>query len=142
MRLHLADYQHIVVLTGAGVSVASGLRLYRGPGGVWEEHKVAQYGHVDVLRAHPESVWQLFGDLREQLPKVAPNAAHQALARAQAAVSRTQSFLLVTQNVDGLHQRAGSQHVAELHGNISRTRCSNAACRHPVFVDSNIYSGR
>ncbi|HEX6364462.1 MAG TPA: Sir2 family NAD-dependent protein deacetylase, partial [Albitalea sp.] len=141
MRLHLADYRHIVVLTGAGVSVASGLRPYRGPGGVWQEHDVERCGHVDALSTHPESVWQLFGALRTQLRDARPNAAHAALARLQGAVSRTQSFLLVTQNIDGLHQRAGSRYVGELHGSITRTRCSRESCKHPVALDDEPHAG-
>jgi NAD-dependent deacetylase len=141
MKLQLSNYKSIVVLTGAGISVASGLRPYRGPDGVWEEYKVAEYGHVDALNADPDKVWQLFGPLRDALVKAKPNAGHLALAAAQRQVARHQSFLLVTQNVDGLHQRAGSEGVAELHGNISRTRCSSPSCDYPVALDRASYAG-
>jgi len=135
MRINLASYRRIVVLTGAGVSAGSGLRTYRGPDGVWEEHKVEEYGHVQALLERPEKTWKLFGAMRAPLRAAVPNAAHLALARAEARLGAEQQFLLVTQNVDGLHQRAGSRNVVELHGNLGFTRCSNDACDLQPFVD-------
>jgi NAD-dependent deacetylase len=128
MRLDPTQYSRIVILTGAGISAGSGLRTYRGPDGVWEEHEVEKYGHAEALTSRPEETWRLFGGMRQPVLDAMPNAAHRALAQWEASLAPHQAFLLVTQNVDGLHQRAGSKQVVELHGNIMYTRCCNAAC--------------
>ena len=135
MRTHRHTYANIVVLTGAGISAGSGLRTYLGPDGVWEEHELEKFGHASALAAHPEQTWRLFGGMRGPVLAAQPNAAHLALARWEASLSPEQSFLLVTQNVDGLHQRAGSRNVVELHGNILQTRCSNPACTLAPYRD-------
>ncbi|HEV7507636.1 MAG TPA: NAD-dependent deacylase [Thermoanaerobaculia bacterium] len=141
MRLDFTRYGNIVILTGAGVSAGSGLRTYRGPGGVWEEHNVEEYGHIRTLLERPEKTWQLFGVLRATLRAAEPNAAHLALAQLEARLRQDQKFLLVTQNVDGLHQRAGSRNVVELHGNLGLTRCSNDACDLEPFADEEAHAG-
>lgn len=140
MQIDASRYRHIVVLTGAGVSAASGLRTYRGPGGVWDEHNVEEYGSARALREQPGKTWQLFGSLRGPIAKAEPNAAHLALARFESQLKPSQSFLLVTQNVDGLHQRAGSKNIVELHGNIGMTRCTNADCELNPFPDSEAHT--
>ncbi len=140
MRIDTSRYNNIVVLTGAGISAGSGLRTYRGPDGVWEEHNVAEYGHVQALLERPERTWQLFGAMRAPARAAKPNAAHFALARAETRLQGGQKFLLVTQNVDSLHQRAGSKNVVELHGNIGFTRCTNEDCDLQPFVDDTAYA--
>jgi NAD-dependent deacetylase len=136
MQIDLAAYKRIVVLTGAGVSVASGLRPYRGPDGVWEEHDVARLGHVDALTQRPRDTWNLFGSMRGPALAARPNPAHVALARWESSLRPDQEFLLITQNVDGLHQQAGSRNVSEIHGNIMYTRCSNFDCTLERFRDT------
>jgi NAD-dependent deacetylase len=136
MQIDIRSYGRIVVLTGAGVSVASGLRSYRGPGGVWEEHDVARLGHVDALMQRPRDTWNLFGSMREPVLAARPNPAHLALARWESSLRADQEFLLITQNVDGLHQQAGSRNVCEIHGNIMHTRCSNFDCTLERFRDT------
>ncbi len=126
--IDIARYSRIVVLTGAGISAGSGLRTYRGPDGVWEEHEVERYGHADALRERPSDTWRLFGSMRKPVLAAQPNAAHLALAHWECHLPHGHQFLLVTQNVDELHQRAGSKNVIELHGNILFTRCSNSGC--------------
>lgn len=133
--LDIDRYARIVVLTGAGISAGSGLRTYRGPGGVWEEHDVALMGHVTALHNHPADTWRLFGGMRVPVLQARPNAAHRALALLEARLQPHQQMLLVTQNVDGLHQAAGSRNVCEIHGHLMHTRCSNAACDLPRFRD-------
>jgi len=128
MRIDRSKYSRIVVLTGAGISAGSGLRTYRGPDGIWDEYEVERFGNVSTLHDRPEETWRLFGGMREPVLAARPNAAHLALARWEAQLSPHQQFLLVTQNVDELHQRAGSKNVVELHGNIMFTKCSNASC--------------
>lgn len=128
-------YSNIVILTGAGVSVASGLRPYRGPGGIWEEAGVAELATPTSLQSSPEKVWALFGALRQQASTAAPNAAHTALAKVERQLARDRQWTLITQNVDGLHQRAGSRNVVELHGSLFRTRCSSLSCDLEPFHD-------
>lgn len=135
MRLDRSKYSRIVVLTGAGISAASGLRTYRGPDGVWEEFEVEKYGHAEALASRPEETWRLFGGMRKPVLSVTPNAAHRALALWEASLTQHQQFLIVTQNVDALHQRAGSTNVVELHGNIMFTKCSNPSCSLPRYRD-------
>jgi NAD-dependent deacetylase len=137
MQIDRSKYARIVVLTGAGISAGSGLRTYRGPDGVWEEHEVEKYGHAKALVEHPQETWRLFGGMREPVLRAQPNAAHLALAQWEDALSSGTEFLLVTQNVDALHQRAGSKNVVELHGNIMHTRCSNPACSLERFRDED-----
>ena len=133
--LDIHRYARIVVLTGAGISAASGLRTYRGPDGVWEEHDVELMGHVTALLHNPADTWRLFGGMRVPVRQAQPNAAHRALAQLEARLQPHQQMLLVTQNVDGLHQAAGSRNVCEIHGNLLHTRCSHAACDLPRFRD-------
>jgi NAD-dependent deacetylase len=134
-------YRNIVVLTGAGVSVASGLRPYRGPGGLWEEAGVADLATPEALAARPGDVWRLFGSLRALARAARPNAAHEALAAVERRLGEGASFTLVTQNVDGLHQRAGSRNVIELHGSAFRTRCGSDTCELRPFEDEDPHEG-
>jgi NAD-dependent deacetylase len=136
-HIDFSKYKSIVALTGAGISVASGLRPFRGPGGIWEEVDVERYGNKGILRTEPHAVWKLFGSLRTLLQTAEPNAAHLALAKLEHNLKAHQQFLLITQNIDGLHQKAGSQNVVELHGTVRRTRCSNETCSSEPFIDSN-----
>ncbi len=140
MKINIKNYKQIVVLTGAGISAASGIRTYRGENGVWQEFDVGQHGRVDRLKDNPQQIWTLFGALRAQLKSAMPNQAHLALAALEQNLRPDQQFTLITQNVDGLHQRAGSVNVVELHGNIRYTKCANAACDLAPFTDENTYA--
>lgn len=135
MGIDLRRYHHIVVLTGAGVSAASGLPTYRGPGGLWTKDGIADLATRDAWQERPDAVWSLFAGLRTQVRGADPNNAHLALARMQELAPG--DFTLITQNVDGLHQRAGSKEVIELHGNIHRTVCSNSECELAPFDDAS-----
>jgi len=132
--IDIGDYRHVVFLTGAGVSVASGIRPYRGPDGLWNDEKLVQYAHIETFRRDPLGVWRHWWKMRELALAARPNAAHEALARLEAG-RPARSFTLVTQNVDGLHGRAGSRSLVEYHGNALRTRCSNPFCDLPAFDD-------
>jgi NAD-dependent deacetylase len=118
----LADYQRVVVLTGAGISRSAGLATYRGPGGLWSNPDLEALSHVDALVSRRTDVTGMFWEFRRNIAGVEPTAAHRALAAFEAARSAG-SFMIVTQNVDGLHQRAGSQNVVEYHGALRRWRC-------------------
>jgi NAD-dependent deacetylase len=123
----MASYQKIVVLTGAGISRSAGLATYRGPGGLWADPALEALSHVDALATRRDEVCAMFWRFHRAIGQVAPTAAHRALAAYEAALPASASFLLITQNVDGLHQAAGSKRVCELHGTLARWRCD--VCR-------------
>jgi NAD-dependent deacetylase len=112
--------QRWIVLTGAGISAESGVPTFRGPGGLWEGARPEELASVAAFQNDPAKVWRWYRWRRGILESVSPNAGHRALAQIEKGL---QSFCLATQNVDGLHERAGSRHVLELHGNILRSRC-------------------
>lgn len=122
--LDLSRYRRIVVLTGAGISVASGLPTYRGAGGLWTSSKVESYATAAAMAESPERVWRFFADIRARIGLATPNAAHLALAHAEARLGPEQTLTVLTQNVDGLHQLAGSTRVVELHGSLRQSRCT------------------
>ncbi len=122
----LASYKNIVVLTGAGISHAAGLATYRGPGGLWNDPKKMELAELAALEARRTEVTDMFWDFREKARIAEPTAAHEALAAFEKHC--TGKFMIVTQNIDGLHQRAGSQHVVEYHGNLAHWRCEICGC--------------
>jgi NAD-dependent deacetylase len=117
--------RRIVVLTGAGISAESGLRTFRDAGGLWEGHRVEDVATPEGFRTDPERVHAFYNERRAQLASVQPNEAHLALARLEA--QWPGDFLLVTQNVDDLHDRAGSVNLLHMHGELLKVRCM--ACR-------------
>lgn len=135
-QIDLSKYRNIVVLTGAGISAGSGLQTYRGPDGIWEKHKVEEYGNAETLRKNPAKTWELFGGMRIPVKAAKPNPAHYILAQIEANLRADQNFLLITQNVDGLHQKAGSKNVIEIHGNLNTTKCANEKCELEPFADT------
>jgi NAD-dependent deacetylase len=123
------DYQRIVVLTGAGISASAGLPTFRGPEGLWTKHP--ELASQLVAGVAPSVMWRALGPLRTAVAAAEPTAAHRALARY--AASSGASLRIITQNIDGLHERAGGADVIALHGRLSRTRCS--ACALPPYED-------
>ncbi len=123
-RINLAKYRKIVIVTGAGISAASGLPTYRGAGGLWDEVDVASHATAAAMEADPGRVWRFFADVRAQIAVARPNAGHQAIARVEQSLRGDQTLTVLTQNVDGLHTLAGSAHVVELHGSLRRSRCT------------------
>jgi NAD-dependent deacetylase len=101
--INVSPYHNIVILTGAGVSVASGIRPFRGAGGLWQDLNPLDYSDVSLLKTNPAAIWQLHSDLRRQLVTAQPNPAHSALAALESRLSPNQHFTLITQNIDGLH---------------------------------------
>ncbi|MBI5532763.1 MAG: NAD-dependent deacylase [Deltaproteobacteria bacterium] len=118
----------VTVLTGAGISVASGLAPFRGPGGIWNDIDVETMISAQAWRNHPDKVSGFLDRMRQAARAAEPNEAHLALARAEAARTQGARFDVVTQNIDGLHKRAGSENVHEIHGSIEIDRCDR--CRH------------
>lgn len=119
----------VVVLTGAGISADSGLATFRGAGGLWEGHRVEEVATPEAWAREPRLVWRFYQMRRAQLGAVGPNAAHLALARLERALADAgHEFTLVSQNVDDLHQRAGSSVIA-MHGQLVRLRCERCGRR-------------
>jgi len=121
----LTAAKHVVVLTGAGISAESGIMTFRGKDGVWEKYDFSKLATLEGFLEDPELVWRWYEDRRGNIADTAPNPAHYALAEME---PMFEGFDLVTQNIDGLHQAAGSTNVTELHGNIWRTRCMGGEC--------------
>jgi NAD-dependent deacetylase len=113
--------RNIVILTGAGVSAESGLATFRGPDGLWEGHRVEDVCTPEAYRRDPALVHAFYDARREKLATVEPNAAHAALARLDA--EWPGELLLVTQNVDDLHERAGSKRLLHMHGELTSGWC-------------------
>jgi NAD-dependent deacetylase len=134
-KIDLKAYRRIIVLTGAGISEASGLRTYRGKNGLWGEVPVEEFSSLAGFQAKPLDVWRFHSDMRRAVQAAAPNAAHLALAQAEQRLTAGSTLTVITQNIDGLHQRAGSKAVLELHGNVCRTKCSNNSCSFAEFAE-------
>jgi len=125
----------LLVLTGAGVSAESGLPTYRGSGGLWRSHAFERLASPEGFRADPALVWRFYSERREAALAAQPNAGHRALAEVEQRMG--ERILLVTQNVDGLHRRAGSEQLIEIHGRLLGSRCSR--CRRPETPDETSY---
>lgn len=124
MLVRMNDERSIMILTGAGISAESGLATFRGPGGLWEGHRVEDVCTPEALAADPALVHRFYDLRRAALTEVVPNAAHQALARLDDAWRG--ALLIVTQNVDDLHERAGAKRLVHMHGELTSALC--AAC--------------
>lgn len=112
----------LVVLTGAGISAESGLRTFRGNDGMWEHEKIEDVCTPEALQRNPKRVKDFYNFLRKGLHEHKPNAAHIALAELENRLG--DEFLLVTQNVDDLHERAGSKRILHMHGDLMKLRCT------------------
>jgi NAD-dependent deacetylase len=121
VRQWLKEARFVVVLTGAGVSAESGVPTYRGAGGLWQGSDFRELASLEGFQRDPKKVWAWYNERRRQLKQVRPNPGHYALAELE---RRLGGFALITQNVDRLHQAAGSRNVVELHGNIWEVRCT------------------
>lgn len=122
----LRQAERIAVLTGAGVSAESGVATFRGAGGLWEGHPIAEVATPEGFERNPELVWQFYNQRRASLRSIQPNPGHRALVALEDRLG-SDRFALITQNVDGLHQAAGSRNILELHGRLSRVRCTACA---------------
>ncbi|WP_449246066.1 SIR2 family NAD-dependent protein deacylase [Desulfarculus baarsii] len=120
-RALLARAENVAVLCGAGVSAESGVPTFRGQGGLWQDHRPEDLATPQAFDRDPELVWRWYNWRRGLIAACRPNPAHLALARLQ---ERKPGLCLITQNVDGLQQLAGSRDVIELHGSIWRLRCT------------------
>ncbi|MCH8348434.1 MAG: NAD-dependent protein deacylase, partial [Proteobacteria bacterium] len=126
--MKVPHYQNIVILTGAGISAESGLATFRGDGGLWEGHNVEDVATPEAFRRDPVMVHRFYNERRKDLFKVKPNPAHKALARLEG--KHKGEVIIVTQNIDNLHQLAGSKNVLYMHGEMLKARCRQC---HQVF---------
>jgi len=117
----LKDAKKVAVLTGAGVSAESGVPTFRGQGGLWRNKDPMKLASIEGFLKNPKEVWEFYNWRRELISKVNFNPAHKAIAELE---EKKDDFLLITQNVDGLHRLAGSKKIIEIHGNIWKVRCT------------------
>jgi len=114
----------VAALTGAGISAESGIPTFRGPGGIWRTYRAENLATPEAFAKDPKLVWEWYNFRRGVIAGVEPNAGHRALAELE---RRKESFGLITQNVDGLHDRAGSRNLLKVHGDIWTLRCTVCA---------------
>lgn len=118
----------LVVSTGAGISAESGIKTFRDADGLWENYPVMQVASADGFRRDPELIHRFYNERRRQLIEARPNAAHMALVE----LEKDYDVYIITQNVDDLHERAGSEHVLHLHGELMKIR----SIKHPDYIES------
>ncbi len=123
-RERVAAATRVVAFTGAGISVESGIPTFRGPGGLWRQFRAEDLATEAAFRRNPGLVWEWYESRRRMMPAAQPNPGHLSLADF---AQRTPGFTLITQNIDGLHDRAGSRDIVKLHGDIWIVRCT--VCR-------------
>jgi NAD-dependent protein deacetylase/lipoamidase len=127
-----ADFQRILFFTGAGLSAESGIPTYRGKGGMWNEYNYEDYACQRAFDEDPEKVWDFHDKRRAAVAACEPNEAHRIIEEVQRAQPGT---AVVTQNIDGLHQRSGATDVVELHGSLWRVRCDR---EHVIREDTSV----
>ncbi len=116
----IKDAKKIVFVTGAGISQESGIPTFRGNDGLWRKYDPMQLATIDAFYDNPKLVWEWYEDRRKNILNAKPNPGHFAIAE----LEKFKDVVVLTQNIDGLHQRAGSSHVLELHGSIIRIKCT------------------
>lgn len=124
--MRISDFERVVFFTGAGMSAESGVPTYRGKGGIWKEYDYETCACQAAFERAPERVWEFHNYRRTLVGECEPNDGHRLVALAE---QRLPKVTVVTQNIDGLHQRAGSVHVLELHGSLWQTRCDECGAR-------------
>ncbi len=132
----MSQFQNIVVLTGAGISAESGIPTFRASDGLWENHHVEDVATPEGFAANPQLVHQFYNARREAAKSAQPNPAHIALADFETAFSG--NYLLVTQNVDTLHERAGSKSLIHMHGQLEQMKCTKCEANWAFDGDSSI----
>ena len=145
-RIRISPEERVFVLTGAGVSAESGLKTFRDQGGLWEGYRVEDVATPEAWAEDAERVWRFYSQRRRDARKAEPNAAHRALADLEAKLG--DRFFLVTQNVDDLHEKAGSKRLVHMHGELFVSRCEFSqvapgigarSCREEPFRDESLY---
>ena len=126
----LRKAKEILVITGAGISAESGIRTFRGEGGWWRNHKAEDLATLKAFRQNPKKVWEWYDERRQTVAQAEPNRGHRALAQWEREEGK--NVFIITQNVDDLHERAGSSNIVHIHGYIWEVRCMNDG---KVFTD-------
>lgn len=131
--------QSLVILTGSGISAESGLGTFRDTDGIWAKFDWQVLATPEGFRTQPENVHEFYNARRAGLKKAEPNAAHFALAELEKAwIARGGDFLLVTQNIDNLHDRAGSERLIHMHGELNKMRCEHCGYIHEAFDEITV----
>ncbi len=133
IKISVADF--VFVLTGAGVSAESGVPTFRGVGGLWQGYRIEEVASPEAWRRDPGLVWQFYSMRRRVAADKRPNPGHYALAKLEEQLG--ERLFLCTQNVDSLHEQAGSRRVVHMHGRLFQSRCD--ACSRPPFDDDRAY---
>jgi len=135
-KISVSAEDRVFVLTGAGISAESGLPTFRASDGLWAGHRIEDVCTPEAWERNPGLVWEFYSQRREQGAKAEPNPAHRALAELEKQLG--DRFFLCTQNVDDLHERAGSVRLVHMHGELAKARCENE-CGRPPVEDHAIY---
>jgi NAD-dependent deacetylase len=133
--MKISEKDRLFALTGAGVSAESGLATFRGDGGLWRNYRAEEVANIAAWRRDPRLVWEFYSMRRRKALAAKPNPAHVALAKIEKEMG--DRFFLCTQNVDSLHEQAGSHRVHHIHGELMKTRCD--ACAREPFPDESTY---
>jgi NAD-dependent deacetylase len=136
MKVSISAFDRVFVLTGAGISAESGLQTFRASDGLWAGYRIEEVCTAEAWERNPAGVWAFYSARREAGQKASPNPAHEALADLESKIGGR--FFLCTQNVDDLHERAGSTRLLHMHGELARSRCENE-CGRPPVEDRAIY---
>jgi NAD-dependent deacetylase len=137
MAIEIRNSDQVFVLTGAGVSAESGIPTFRGEDGLWEGHRLEDVATPEAFERDPELVWRFYSMRRSVAANCKPNPGHVALAKLEEKLPRR--FFLCTQNVDWLHEAAGSRKVWHMHGELFESRCSDERCSKRPFRDLGLY---
>lgn len=127
---HFVNFERILFFTGAGLSAESGIPTYRGTGGLWKQYNYREYACQSAFEAAPDKVWDFHDQRRALVAERQPNLGHTIITQIQQTQPQTR---VITQNIDGLHQRAGTTEVLELHGSLWRVRCEQEGIVRPDF---------
>jgi NAD-dependent protein deacetylase/lipoamidase len=133
--LSISPTDKLFVLTGAGVSAESGIPTFRGVNGLWRNYRIEEVASPDAWRRDPRLVWEFYSMRRRVASEAKPNPAHLALAELERRLE--DRLFLCTQNVDDLHEQAGSKRVVHMHGELFKSRCDT--CSRAPFCDTNTY---
>lgn len=131
MEEHLKGAKKIVFVTGAGISQESGIPTFRGKDGLWKNYDAMKLATIDAFYENPKLVWEWYNERRKNIFKAVPNLGHKAIADLENYVE----VIVLTQNIDGLHQKAGSSEVLELHGSIIKIKCTVCNFKNEIFSE-------
>ncbi len=136
MSIPISPTDRVFVLTGAGISAESGLPTFRASDGLWAGHRIEDVCTPEALDSNPALVWEFYSQRRAQGATAQPNPAHKVLAELESRLG--DRFFLCTQNVDDLHERAGSHRLVHMHGELAKSRCEDE-CGRPPVTDTAVY---